>query len=189
MVYLTSDLHFCHNREFIYKPRGFDSIQTHDYVVAENWNSIVNVDDDVYVLGDIMLNDNQAGKKLLSSLKGKIHIIRGNHDTDERMELYKKCWNVVEVENVIYPLIRNGYRFYLSHFPTMITENPNKKRIKDYLINLFGHTHQTEKFYKDIPWMYNVGLDAHNNYPIPIDNVIEDIQKKWGEFTKTIQKS
>ena len=27
MIYLTSDLHFNHSREFIYKPRGFNSVE------------------------------------------------------------------------------------------------------------------------------------------------------------------
>ena len=25
-IWLTSDLHFCHNRDFIYEPRGFASV-------------------------------------------------------------------------------------------------------------------------------------------------------------------
>ena len=27
MIWLTSDLHFFHNREFVYKPRGFNSVE------------------------------------------------------------------------------------------------------------------------------------------------------------------
>ena len=26
MIYLTSDTHFCHNKDFLYEPRGFQSI-------------------------------------------------------------------------------------------------------------------------------------------------------------------
>lgn len=29
-IFLTSDLHFGHQREFLYGPRGFNTIQEHD---------------------------------------------------------------------------------------------------------------------------------------------------------------
>ena len=31
-VYITSDLHFGHNRNFIYESRGFSSIEEHDKI-------------------------------------------------------------------------------------------------------------------------------------------------------------
>ena len=64
-IYLTSDLHFCHNREFLYKPRGFDSVWDMNKVIVESWNKVVGADDDVYVLGDLMLNDNDEGARLI----------------------------------------------------------------------------------------------------------------------------
>ena len=36
MIYFTSDTHFCHDKEFLYKPRGFSSIEEHDKTVVEN---------------------------------------------------------------------------------------------------------------------------------------------------------
>ena len=54
-IFLTSDLHFGHNKEFIYKVRGFNSIEEMNEAIIERWNSVVNNDDDVYVLGDLML--------------------------------------------------------------------------------------------------------------------------------------
>ena len=54
-IFLTSDLHFGHNKEFIYKVRGFNSIEEMNEAIIERWNSVVNNDDDVYVLGDFIL--------------------------------------------------------------------------------------------------------------------------------------
>ncbi len=96
-IWLTSDLHLCHDREFIYKPRGFENVSDMNHAIASRWNERVKPEDDVYLLGDVMLNDNITGLGLLKSLNGKIHIIIGNHDTASRIELYKTCWNVVEV--------------------------------------------------------------------------------------------
>ena len=74
-IFVTSDLHFGHDRGFLYEPRGFDNIEDHDEAVIANWNSVVNEDDDVYVLGDLMLNDNAHGVECIKRLNGTIHII------------------------------------------------------------------------------------------------------------------
>ena len=49
------------------------------------------------------------------------------------------------------------------------------------MINLYGHTHQKENFFNDNPYMYHVGLDAHNMYPVSIEQIIKDIEKKVRE--------
>ena len=50
MIYVTSDLHFGHDREFIFGPRGFKTIQEHDEAIIQNWNSVVTKSDLVYIL-------------------------------------------------------------------------------------------------------------------------------------------
>ena len=54
-IYLTSDLHLGHDREFIWKARGFNSIQQMNETIVETWNRTVDDDDDIYILGDVML--------------------------------------------------------------------------------------------------------------------------------------
>ena len=179
MIYLTSDLHFNHDREFIYKPRGFDSVYEMNRVLIENYNSIISPDDDVYILGDLMLGGPDRmkdGLNLLSQLKGDIHVVRGNHDTDTRWEAYQNLYNVVEVSNAIY-LKYKGFHFYMSHFPT-ITANLEKESLKQCTINLYGHTHQQTNFYNDMPFMYHVGVDSHNNCPVSIDDAIADMYEQ-----------
>lgn len=41
MIFVTSDLHIGHNKEFLYKPRGFSSIEEHDKALIENWNNLI----------------------------------------------------------------------------------------------------------------------------------------------------
>lgn len=187
MIYFTSDLHFGHNKEFIYKPRGFNSIEDHDNIIIKNWNNIINQNDDVYILGDLMLGDKEYGFSCLKQLKGRIHIVIGNHDTTNKIDLYAtKLENVVEIKSIII-LKYNKYKFYLSHYPT-ITSSLEKDRLKDCLINLYGHTHQiNSKFYNEMPFMYNVGLDAHQNKPISIDEIISDCEEKVKECYKFLE--
>ena len=54
-IYLTSDWHFNHDREFIWHARGFDSVYLMNEAIIERHNAIVNPEDDVYALGDLCL--------------------------------------------------------------------------------------------------------------------------------------
>ena len=94
-IFVSSDLHFGHDREFLWGPRGFRSSIEHDEAIIANWNSVVEPEDIVYVLGDLMLGDNEYGKSCVERLNGTIRLIRGNHDTDRRwLEVYPTITNV-----------------------------------------------------------------------------------------------
>ena len=178
-IWFVSDTHFCHEKEFLWRPRGFNSQYEMNEAIVKNWNSVVSPEDDVYLLGDVMLNDNAEGIKLLKSLKGDIHIVCGNHDTNERIKLYESCWNVVEVEMAI-RLKYKKYHFFLSHYPTLCGNYDDGKELKKHMINLCGHTHTKDPFADwDKGLIYHVELDAHNNYPVLIDDIIEDIKDKY----------
>jgi len=182
MIYFCSDFHFNHNREFIFKPRGFTSVEEMNTNLIANFNAVIKPEDDVYVLGDLMLGGSDKmteGLMLITQLNGRLHLVRGNHDTDKRWEAYKTLPNVVEQQNAIY-LKYQGYHFYLSHYPTL-TGNLEKESLKQCTCNIFGHTHQMSKFYNDIPYMYCVCPEAHQNAPVAIDKIIIDMNKKVKE--------
>lgn len=183
MIYFTSDLHFGHDKPFLYEPRGFTNVYDMNNAIFRNWNRIVTEDDDVYVLGDLMLNNNEGGLWFIKRLRGRIHIILGNHDTDTRELLYRECYNVVEI--VYATIVKYGkYRFYLSHYPTLCMHGDDRPPKKD-LVNLFGHTHQQHCFFRDEKTgvenyrMYNVGVDAHACTPVSIEDVIADLETAY----------
>jgi calcineurin-like phosphoesterase family protein len=182
MIYVSSDLHFGHDRGFIYEPRGFSSIQEHDEAIIERFNSVVRPDDDLYLLGDQMLGDNEHGLDCLRQLNGKLHILFGNHDTDTRKGLYLlDLSNAVEILGYAEMLKYRKWRFYLSHYPT-ITDNLNDiSKPWEQVKCLYGHTHQKTNFYNDNPLLYHVGVDSHDCYPVSIDQIVEDIKMKFLE--------
>lgn len=181
MIWLTSDLHFSHQRDFLYEPRGFESVQEMNKAIVENWNKVVQPNDDVYVLGDLMLNDNDEGTCLVKQLKGNIHIILGNHDTDSRIELYKTFWNVKSIEYAT-RLEYNGYHFFLSHYPTLCSNHDSDKPLKRRCISLCGHTHTPDCWADwDTGLIYHCELDAHHNTPVALDTIINDIEQKVAE--------
>lgn len=181
-VWFSSDTHFCHDRGFVYEPRGFSSVEEMNEAIVQRWNSVVAPEDTVYLLGDVMLNDNVKGIEFLKQLNGQIHILNGNHDTKSRIALYADCPNVIDTN--IYAWVieyRGGYTFYVSHYPTMTSNLDNDAPLKKHVINLYGHTHQKTNFYQDTPFMYHVGLDSHDCYPVEIETIIADIYSKIDE--------
>ena len=177
MIYLTSDLHIGHNKPFIYETRGFSSIEEHDTAILKNWNNVVTDEDTVYILGDLCLGqDEKEWNRIFYNLKGKeINIIIGNHDTNNKIDKYIFDYEFVDCGWVTILKYSKKWKFYLSHYPTY-TENPVSPHEKP-IINLYGHTHQKDFFFNGNPYMYNVGIDAHNLTPVSIETIIKDIQK------------
>ena len=181
MIWITSDLHFNHNKEFIYKARGFENISQMNEAIIENINDRVNYEDDLWILGDLCLGtDIEGNKQLIERINcPNIRIIYGNHDTDTRKAMYDTCWNVIG-GHYAYQQKWNGYHFYLSHFPT-ITSNLEKESLRQCTCCLYGHTHQISNFYLEYPMIYHVGVDSHNLYPVSINKIIYDMEAKAKE--------
>ena len=153
-------------------------MQEMNQTLVANWNSLVDPEDEVYLLGDIMLNDNETGRKLLCQLKGHIHIIRGNHDTDSRTEIYKGCWNVDSINDILI-LKYKGCRLYLSHYPTLVGNYDDGRSIYRGLLNLCGHSHTWDPFHDwDKGRIYHCEVDAHDMKPILLDEILEKCEEK-----------
>ena len=184
MIYFTSDLHLGHDQEFIWGARGFNSVEQMNETIINRWNNMVTDDDDIYVLGDLVMGGIE-NTEMLKRLKGKIHIIYGNHDGLKKREFYNQLDNVVECSwaNMIK---YKKYNLYLSHYPT-ITDNEDineLESLKQTVINLFGHTHQFENFYMGEkgffnPRMYHVGLDSHECFLVSIDEIISEVKEMF----------
>lgn len=171
MIYFTSDWHFNHDRDFIYEPRGYESMEEMCEDIIKKHNSIVKGNDQVYVLGDLMLGKGDYGIQCISRLKGNIHVIMGNHDTDMKISAYLKCKNISDVK--LTDRIKIGKKiFYLSHYPMMMGNFDEKK----WPWCLHGHTHSKEKFQYGENLCYNVSIDAHDSYPVSMEEILEDIR-------------
>ena len=181
MIWFTSDLHLGHDKDFIVQARGFKTVEEMNAEIIRRWNERVYPDDDVYVLGDLTLGDIEEGIRLIGKLNGYLHIIRGNHDTDKKVERYLELPNVVSVQYA--DVLKYGKAvFWLGHYPTITANYDDDKPWAKHVVCLFGHTHQEQPFYNDNPYMYNVGMDAHNCTPITIDEIVADIRKKKEEL-------
>lgn len=124
-----------------------------------------------------MLNDNARGMYWLAQLNGNIKIIRGNHDTDTRVALYQNLSNV-EVIGYATIIKYKKYNIYLSHYPTITNNCLDNKRFKERVWNIHGHTHSKEHFIEGFNG-FNCCLDACNNKPIEIEEVLQLLHQKY----------
>lgn len=186
-VWFTSDLHLGHDKEFIWHARGFNSVAEMNEAIIANLQAMVGDEDRLFILGDLMLGGAAADPGYwLQQLPGKVEIILGNHDTNKREEAYRQFFPdaVFDARRLRYKA-RDGktYHFYLSHYPTLTSNYDDAtKPLSARLIGLYGHTHQTTSWYivndsGDVhPFMYHIGIDAHNNRPVEIEDIITEIK-------------
>lgn len=79
MKYYISDLHFGHKNVLSFDDRPFDNVEYMNKVIINNWNSAVTNSDEIYILGDVFWK-NDLAEEILPKLKGRKHLILGNHD-------------------------------------------------------------------------------------------------------------
>lgn len=80
MIFFTSDLHLGHENCIRLCNRPFSSIEEMDETLIENWNHKVTGKDTVYILGDLIYRSQKPPEEYLRRLRGKKHLILGNHD-------------------------------------------------------------------------------------------------------------
>lgn len=174
MLHFTSDLHFFHENVIQYTNRPFECIHDMHEGLIFNWNSQVSEDDDIWVLGDFSFGNKAETASIVARLKGRKHLVKGNHDKHSDSAYQAMGFQTVVREAVIKIA---GKRFRLSHYPPSPPESithllePKDLRYIDRRPSLHGvefvmhgHTHSTwcQKDGRAI----HVGVDAWGMKPV-----------------------
>jgi calcineurin-like phosphoesterase family protein len=182
VIFFTSDTHFLHENIIKLNNRPFKNIEEMHEKLIYNWNTTVSINDEVYILGDLMLNkgkDSSRGKaanEILESLNGSKKLIVGNHDHFLDDKVFNK--SLFKWIKDFFTLTYDKYKLVLFHYP--ILEWPGY--FKPNHIHLYGHVHNSivrdgESSRLNIlgPKAYNVGVDVNNYKPISIDDIITKV--------------
>lgn len=163
-VFLTSDLHFGHER-LCRGLRGISAQESNELII-ENWNKVVTKRDIVYILGDITMENPKRISSYMKRLKGTKIVIGGNHD-DRRC-----CFELAKMGIVVMGACR--YKgFILTHIPINNTE------MLFFRGNIHGHIHIAGTFKDGVSYnpeipigrYYNVNTEFHNYTPILFDEI------------------
>lgn len=187
-IYFSSDLHLGHNKDFIYEARGFKSVEEMNYEIKNRFIKTLTNKDCLFLLGDTIPNPKLVDliQPFFQDIPCPIQMIWGNHDYPVVKKALLDIYNINEYEWGGYggPLwVSKTKRFFLSHYPIMIDYYDPRDRFREG-INLCGHRHTKNKFEDFGQYnIYHCEVDAHNCYPIKLENIIDDII----EYNKKVQ--
>lgn len=80
MNYYIADMHLGHKNVLKFDSRPFESVEEMNKTLIANWNAKVTDEDDVWLLGDFCYRSDKDPSFYLKQLKGRKHLIIGNHD-------------------------------------------------------------------------------------------------------------
>ena len=141
MKYYIADLHFGHDNIIRFDDRPYDSVESMEEELINNWNKAVkSEDDEVYILGDFSWENTEKTHEILDKLNGKKYLILGNHDTwvtSESMDYLEDIQDLTTIKDEAL----DGRRFnvFLSHYPIPLAPIHRK----DNGMLLYGHVHGT----------------------------------------------
>lgn len=162
-LWFTSDLHFSQQRTLDLSMRPFANVKEMDFIIMNNWNTLVKPEDTIFILGDFGV------MKILPFLNGNKVLIKGNYERNlpGLLEGYENQFKEIYEEKHMIQVNKGGkeYIITMAHEPSRVKNIP----IDDTHINLFGHVH---KLCMVKPYGLNVGTDCHNYDPISLDRIL-----------------
>ena len=178
MIYFTADQHFGHANVINHCNRPFSSVEEMDKALIINWNSVVDPDDDIFILGDFTMRHVADANKYLSQLNGRKFFIKGNHDKFLKGDSFKPYEYHFEWIKDYHVHFIDKRRFVLFHFPIAEWDQYFRKSI-----HLYGHIHNSETSYdrllfSDNDLAFNVGVDVNNYFPVSVNEILARAKKK-----------
>jgi len=162
-IFFTSDPHYGHLNIIKYCNRPFYYIEEMNKALINNWNSVVDKDDLVYIIGDLSMSYNKEKlKAILEQLNGTKILIKGNHDRTKNIptECFQSIHDRLQITG-------ENYNFILVHDPAEASANHfNKQKY------LCGHLHRTINYHSYDNWI-DVGVDANNFTPISLEKILK----------------
>ena len=192
MIYFTADLHFGHGNIIRYCGRPFGSVEEMDQRITDNFKERLGADDDLYILGDVTLNQSVARvRNYLKDIPGRKHLIFGNHDERLRRhqkeidDIFVECadMKVLEVEDADL----GSVNFMLCHYPLLhwgYNEDGQG-------IHLFGHIHNNpaqNQVMSHVPHCLNVGVDLWDFRPLSVNEVLSEIRTHDAAISKSLDE-
>lgn len=126
-TYFTADLHLGHERIVEMSRPWLSSIEQHDDLILDAINSIVQLNDRLYILGDFCWRGEESYAAKIRC-KNK-HLIFGNHDKAKAGLYFKTAEDVAEIK-------LGEHKVFLSHYPHAFWPSSHYGSL-----HLYGHLH------------------------------------------------
>ena len=172
MIYFTSDFHLSHANIITYCNRPFNNIIEMDQTIMRNFFERVKKRDQVYFLGDLSFNKDAVSIFFKTVRENEIafHFIPGNHDK-RILDIAKKY---AIMESPLVKISLSGQEIILCHYAMRVW---HKSHFNSW--QLYGHSHGT---LPGVGKQMDVGVDAHNFYPISFYEIKDYMDKQPDNF-------
>lgn len=169
VIRYIGDMHLGHANAIKFDGRPFSSADEMDKIMIEYYNSVVSDGDDVYIVGDFCYRNNTNPADYLKKLKGKKHLVIGNHDS--KLIKNSEAMKYFVDSSLLYDLVDNGRRVVVSHYPFAEWNGMFRESY-----HVYGHIHNnrnsTYRIMKERPRALNSGCMINNYMPCTLDEMI-----------------
>lgn len=165
MIYFTSDQHFGHRNIIRLCNRPFASVEEMNEQLIENWNTKIHKLDNVYILGDLIFKSENKAEYYLDRLKGKKHLILGNHDKFWKSKVDLSHY-FVSVNDML-KFSDGRHTLVACHYPMMSWPGGGKSFM------IFGHIHNNTNMsfwplIKNNERLLNAGVEINGYAPVSV---------------------
>lgn len=174
MIFYIADTHFGHAGVLKMSNRPFASIEEHDQILIETWNSTVSDRDIVYIVGDFCYRSKESAEFYLKKLRGKKILIIGNHDLKYLNKL-GMCKDKYFEAIYQMTMIKDGdEHVVLCHYPLLEWSGYFRG-----WYHVHGHIHNNKtnpavQFLKTQNRALNAGVDINNFRPVTLQELIQN---------------
>lgn len=179
-IFFVADTHFGH--KMMINKRGFATAEDMDEELIKRWNSIVDPNSHIFIIGDISWYEPEKTSEILGRLNGIKYLIYGNHDWQCDKPICKKHFKLmadrIELEVLDQETLMNNKNpkapkmqmVVLDHYP-MLSWN------KAYhgSLQLFGHVHGRNP---GVGRSMDVGVDVTDLKPVSYAYIKETLKNK-----------
>ncbi len=170
MIYYTADLHLGHENVIRHCGRPFADADEMDAALIRNWNDRVHRNDTVYIVGDFLFRARQPAEEYLSELKGRKHLLIGNHDKYWMKKADLTKW--FESVSTLISIHDSSHLITLCHYPLMTWPGISKS---GYMVFAHIHNNTNAEYWPLIKannHMLNAGVDINYFAPVTLDELI-----------------
>lgn len=163
-TFFTADLHLGHANIIGLCKRPFADVREMDKQIVDRWNSVVQPEDVVWVLGDFAFRNERAAENYLKVLNGTKHLVIGNHDSEGTMTA--PGWASIQPYAEIAEASR---KIVLCHYPMRVWNGSHRDSWM-----LYGHVHGRLKPARNT---LDVGADANDFTPLSLSQITECMKR------------
>lgn len=188
-TWLTSDMHFGHERISQLAGRPFSSVDDMNEHLVTRWNQNVGRDDTVYVLGDTHMGKIADSLPIAKELNGRKILVPGNHDRvwrgndnkPQKQELWEREYADAgyEVSHTPPSIKTEVGKISTNHFPISgdsqgLDRHAEHRPSDTGQLLAHGHVHDS---WRQRGRQVNVGVDAWGGEPVHLSTVV-DLMKR-----------